>query len=184
MRILHTSDWHIGKNLGRYDRSAEFIEVLDEVQGIAEAREVDLVIVSGDVWDRGTPPTDALGMGIEALVRLAAGGKRQVVAIAGNHDSQELFEVLAPPVRPFGVHTHQTPKMESIPPKVSGWAVCQNSSCACTRAVSAPANQPMVRSPHQRPAIATIAATMAKSPATSMRRIPHSPEPESSRPSA
>ena len=104
MRILHTSDWHIGKNLGRYDRSAEFIEVLDEVQGIAEAREVDLVIVSGDVWDRGTPPTDALGMGIEALVRLAEGGKRQVVAIAGNHDSQDLFEVLAPLVRPFGVH--------------------------------------------------------------------------------
>ena len=104
MRILHTSDWHIGKHLGRYDRAEEFRDALDEVQGIAEAHAVDLVIVSGDLWDRGTPPTDALGDGIAALVRLADGGKRAVVAIAGNHDSGDLFEVLAPLVQPLGVH--------------------------------------------------------------------------------
>ena len=104
MKILHTSDWHIGKGLGRYDRRSEFVEVLDEVLGIAEAAEVDLVLVSGDIWDRANPPTDALGVGIDALVRLADGGKRQVVAIAGNHDSPDLFDVLAPLVQPFGVH--------------------------------------------------------------------------------
>ena len=104
MKILHTSDWHIGKSLGRYDRRAEFAEVLDEVLGIAEATEVDLVVVSGDIWDRPNPPTDALGTGIEALVRLAEGGKRPVVAIAGNHDSPDLLDVLAPLVLPFGVH--------------------------------------------------------------------------------
>lgn len=104
MRILHTSDWHIGKHLGRYDRAVEFREALDEVLGIAEERAVDLVIVSGDLWDRSTPPTDALGDGIGALVRLADNGRRPVVAIAGNHDSAELFEVLAPLVRPMGVH--------------------------------------------------------------------------------
>ena len=104
MKILHTSDWHIGKNLGRYDRGAEFTEVLDEVLGIAEERHVDLVIVSGDIWDRSSPSTDALGTGIDALVRLADGGKRQVVAIAGNHDSPDLLDVLAPLVAPFGVH--------------------------------------------------------------------------------
>ena len=104
MRILHTSDWHIGKHLGRYDRAAEFREVLDEVQGIAEDRAVDLVIVSGDLWDRATPTTDALGDGIRALRDLADGGRRAVVAIAGNHDSGELFEVLAPLMLPMGVH--------------------------------------------------------------------------------
>ena len=104
VRILHTSDWHIGKRLGRYDRAAETREALDEVLGIAEAEPVDLVIVSGDLWDRSAPPTDALGVGIEALIRLADGGRRPVVAIAGNHDSPELFEVLAPLVRPMGVH--------------------------------------------------------------------------------
>ncbi|MFA7248462.1 MAG: exonuclease SbcCD subunit D [Dehalococcoidia bacterium] len=104
MRILHTSDWHIGKHIGRYDRAAEFREALDEVQGIAEAHAVDLVVVSGDLWDRSAPPTDALGDGIGALIRLADGGRRAVVAIAGNHDSGELFEVLAPLVLPMGVH--------------------------------------------------------------------------------
>jgi len=103
MRILHTSDWHIGKHLGRYDRSTEFREAVDEVQGIAEAHAVDLVIVTGDLWDRSTPPTEALGDGIRALRDLADGGRRAVVAIAGNHDSGELFEVLAPLVEPMGV---------------------------------------------------------------------------------
>ena len=104
MRILHTSDWHIGKHVGRYDRTAEFRAALDEVQTIAEARTVDLVVVSGDLWDRAAPPTDALGDGLAALIRLAGGGRRAVVAIAGNHDSGEFFEVLAPLVRPMGVH--------------------------------------------------------------------------------
>ena len=104
MRILHTSDWHLGKHLGRYDRAAECRDALDEVEAIADAQAVDLVIVSGDLWDRAAPPTDALGDGIAALVRLAAEGRRAVVAIAGNHDSGDLFEVLAPLVRPMGVH--------------------------------------------------------------------------------
>ncbi|PKN79232.1 MAG: hypothetical protein CVU47_10955 [Chloroflexi bacterium HGW-Chloroflexi-9] len=104
MRILHTSDWHIGKRIGRYDRTDEFAEALDQVIAIAEEREVDLVIVSGDLFDRASPPTEALGMGMEALRRLADDGRRPVVAIAGNHDSPELFEVLAPYLRPLGVH--------------------------------------------------------------------------------
>ena len=104
MRILHTSDWHIGKHLGRYDRAEEVRAALDEVHAIANERDVDLVVVSGDLWDRSTPPTDALGEGIEALLRLADGGRRRVVAIAGNHDSGDLFEVFAPLVLPMGVH--------------------------------------------------------------------------------
>ena len=63
---------------------------------------MDLVIVSGDVWDRPTPPTDALALGLQTLLRLAA--RRPVVAVAGNHDSPEFFEALAPLLRPLGVH--------------------------------------------------------------------------------
>ncbi len=103
MRILHTSDWHIGKRLGRYDRTEEFREALDQVQAVAEERQADLVVVSGDLFDRPQPPTEALGIGMEALTRLADGGRRPVVAIAGNHDSPELFEVLAPYLEPLGV---------------------------------------------------------------------------------
>jgi exonuclease SbcD len=101
MRILHTSDWHVGKRLGRFDRMDEFREVLAEVERIADEREVDLVLVSGDVWDRPVPPMDAFALGLETLLRL--GERRPVVAVAGNHDSPELFEALAPLLRPRGV---------------------------------------------------------------------------------
>jgi DNA repair protein SbcD/Mre11 len=101
MRILHTSDWHIGKRLGRHDRMDEFREVLAEVERIADERAVDLVIVSGDVWDRPIPPMDALTLGLDALLHLAE--RRPVVAVAGNHDSPELFEALAPLLRPRNV---------------------------------------------------------------------------------
>lgn len=102
MRILHTSDWHVGKKLGRYDRNDEYAHALDEVIGIAESEQVDLVIVSGDLFDRPSPPMWALSMVIDRLQRLAR--DRPVVAVAGNHDSGELFEVLAPLLAPYAVH--------------------------------------------------------------------------------
>ena len=102
MKILHTSDWHIGKRLGRHDRMAEFRDVLGEVAAIADEHEVGLVLVSGDIWDRPIPQMDALSLGLQTLLCLAEG--RPVVAVAGNHDSAELFEALAPLLRPRGVH--------------------------------------------------------------------------------
>jgi len=104
MRILHTSDWHVGRRLGRHDRTSEFHEVLDEVAEIADAQAVDLVLMSGDVFDRAMPPVDALTTGLEALIRLA--GRRPVIAVAGNHDSPELFEALAPLLRSQGRGVH------------------------------------------------------------------------------
>jgi DNA repair protein SbcD/Mre11 len=104
MRILHTSDWHVGRRLGRHDRSAEFEAVLAEVATVADARAVDLVIVSGDVFDRPVPPVDALTTGLGALLRL--GAERPVVAVAGNHDSPDLFDALAPLLRTQGRGVH------------------------------------------------------------------------------
>ena len=95
MRILHTSDWHIGKKIGRFDRMDEHRRVIDEVVGIADRERVDLVIHSGDVFERPVPPIRALELGLDGLVRLTGGGRRPVVAIAGNHDSADLFEMLS-----------------------------------------------------------------------------------------
>jgi len=104
MRILHTSDWHIGRKLGRHDRSDEYREVLTEVAAIADRHDVDLVLVSGDVFDRAVPPVDALSIGLSGLLRLAE--RRPVVAVAGNHDSPELFDALAPLLRERGRGVH------------------------------------------------------------------------------
>ena len=104
MKILHTSDWHIGRRLGRHDRMQEFRDVLGEVIGIADDHAVDLVLVSGDVFDRPIPPVDALALGIESLLRLAE--RRPVVVVSGNHDSPDLFEALAPLLRDQGRGVH------------------------------------------------------------------------------
>jgi len=104
MRILHTSDWHVGKKLGRYDRMDETAEVLAEVCEISVEQNVDLVVVSGDLFDRPSPPLEGLKLVIDTLITLTDGGSRPVVAVAGNHDSGALFEVLAPLLAPSGVH--------------------------------------------------------------------------------
>lgn len=95
MRVLHTADWHVGKKLGRIDRSIETEAVLDELVAVTRDANVDLVIVAGDLFDRGLPPFLSLRLVLETLVRLADTGA-QVIAVPGNHDSPELFEVLGP----------------------------------------------------------------------------------------
>lgn len=104
MKVLHTSDWHVGKRLERHDRLDDHGAVIDEVADLAAADDVDLVLHSGDLFDRPVPPVEALRLGLLGLVRLTAGGRRPVVVVAGNHDSPELFETLAPFLAPFGVH--------------------------------------------------------------------------------
>lgn len=104
MRILHTSDWHVGKKLGRFSRLEETAEIIDEVVAIAEREEADLVLHSGDLFDRPLPPTDALRLALRSLVRLADRGRRPVVVVAGNHDSGDFFEALAPFLANWGIH--------------------------------------------------------------------------------
>ncbi|RPI20121.1 MAG: exonuclease subunit SbcD, partial [Actinobacteria bacterium] len=104
MRVLHTSDWHVGKRLGRYDRSDEFRQVIAEVAAVADAEEVDLVLHSGDLFDRPLPPVEAIEIAFSGLAALTDGGARPVVVIAGNHDSPGLFEALAPYLHAANIH--------------------------------------------------------------------------------
>src|SRR5437763_67033 len=129
MKILHTADWHIGKRLGRFDRMAEHQLALERVRQIADEEMVDLVLVSGDVFDRPIPPMDALSLGIQTLLRLA--DDRPVVAVAGNHDSPELFEALSPLVAPRGVHLVGTIKGPKAGGLLSADRLGVNASVAC-----------------------------------------------------
>ncbi len=104
MKILHTSDWHVGKRIGRYDRSAEYRAAIAEVADIADREQVDLVVHSGDLFDRPLPPIEALDIGLGGLVLLGDHGRRPVVVIAGNHDSPGLFEALAPFLAEQSIH--------------------------------------------------------------------------------
>ncbi len=87
MKILHTSDWHLGKRLPPFSREDEQREILREIAGIARAENVDVTIIAGDVFDVSVPPATAEEMFYSAASELAK--NCLVVAIAGNHDDGE-----------------------------------------------------------------------------------------------
>ena len=104
MRALHTADWHVGKRIGRYDRADEYREVIAEVIAVTQQEHVDIVLHSGDLFDRPVPPIEAMDIAFSGLVALTDHGKRPVVVIAGNHDSSGFFEALAPFLRGQNIH--------------------------------------------------------------------------------
>jgi DNA repair protein SbcD/Mre11 len=103
MRLLHTSDWHVGKAIRGRSRSAEHQAVLAEVAGVAERESADLVVVAGDLFDTATPTPEAERIVYRALLDLAAGG-RPVVVVAGNHDSAQRLGAVAPLSEASGIH--------------------------------------------------------------------------------
>lgn len=98
MRILHTSDWHLGQNFYSKSRAAEHAAFLDWLLETAEAQQVDAIIVAGDIFDTGAPPSYARELYYRFVVQLQQTGCHLVV-LAGNHDSvatlNESREILA-----------------------------------------------------------------------------------------
>lgn len=85
MKILHTSDWHIGKRLAGRDRLDEQRAALEEIASICDRERVDLVLVAGDVFDTFLPSAEAEDLFYESVKKIA-GEERCVLLISGNHD--------------------------------------------------------------------------------------------------
>jgi DNA repair protein SbcD/Mre11 len=103
MRILHTSDWHLGRSfhrVGMLDAQAAYV---DHLLTVVEEAQVDLVVVSGDVHDRALPPVDAVELADETFARLAA-SRAHVVVSSGNHDSPARLGFNARLADAAGVH--------------------------------------------------------------------------------
>ncbi len=101
MLILHTSDWHLGRNLYGRRRQHEFAAFLDWLLDTISANKVDVLLVAGDVFDTTTPGNRAQELYYRFLCRVAQSCCRHVVIVAGNHDSpsflaapRELLSVL------------------------------------------------------------------------------------------
>lgn len=86
MRILHTSDWHVGRTFHGVDLLADQAAVLDAVARLVAERGVDVVVVPGDVYDRAVPSADAVTVCNRAFEAIRAAGA-VIVATSGNHDS-------------------------------------------------------------------------------------------------
>jgi exonuclease SbcD len=87
LRVLHTSDWHLGHNLFHKDRRLEHGQFLDWLLQTLTEREVDALIIAGDIFDTVAPPNYAMALYYDFLRRLAQTPCRQAVIIGGNHDS-------------------------------------------------------------------------------------------------
>ncbi len=94
MKILHTSDWHVGRTIRGRSRAEEHRAVLDEIAGLAATEAVDLVLVAGDLFDLVAPSAESEEIVFRALLDLA--GIAPVVIVAGNHDHPRRLEAVAP----------------------------------------------------------------------------------------
>ncbi|MGL5826933.1 MAG: exonuclease SbcCD subunit D [Nocardioides sp.] len=88
MRILHTSDWHLGRSFHREGMLTHQAGFVDHVLEVVRSERVDLVIVAGDVYDRALPPVDAVALADETFARLAA-SRATIIVTSGNHDSAQ-----------------------------------------------------------------------------------------------
>lgn len=117
MRILHTSDWHLGKSLEGFSRLPEQEQFLQELIQIVNAREIDLVLIAGDVYDSPNPSAQAETLFYETVKTLANNGNRAVLVIAGNHDNPERLMAAAALAQEHGVILLGKPKSQALPGK-------------------------------------------------------------------
>ncbi len=127
VRILHTSDWHLGRLFHRSSLLDVQAEALDRIVQIVVEESVDLVVVAGDLYDRSVPPADAVELFGATLVRLREAGAT-VVAISGNHDSSVRVGYADPLLARVGVtvrgdiartaHPVEVPSADGGPPVV------------------------------------------------------------------
>lgn len=103
MRLLHTSDWHLGRSFHGEDLLGAQAVFVDHLVETVREQAVDVVLVAGDVYDRALPPVDAVQLASEALRRLAAERVR-VVVTSGNHDSVHRLGFAADLIDSAGIH--------------------------------------------------------------------------------
>ncbi|MFI8992535.1 exonuclease SbcCD subunit D [Streptomyces sp. NPDC053542] len=108
MRILHTSDWHLGRSFHRVNMLGHQRAFLDHLIETVRTHEADAVLVAGDVYDRAVPPLAAVELFDDALHRLADLGVPTVM-ISGNHDSARRLGVGARLMAKAGIHLRTDP---------------------------------------------------------------------------
>ncbi|RUO22978.1 exonuclease sbcCD subunit D [Aliidiomarina minuta] len=104
MKLLHTSDWHLGRTLYGKKRHAEFAAFLSWLEQMLTEQEIDILLVAGDVFDTNTPGNRAQELYYQFLSRIALGPCRHVIIIGGNHDSPSFLDAPQHLLRSLNVH--------------------------------------------------------------------------------
>lgn len=104
MRILHTSDWHLGRQLHNVSLLEDQRHMLEQVITIIRDQDVDVVIVAGDIYDRSVPPAAAVELLDETVNRICNELNKELIVISGNHDSGERLGFGARQMTTAGLH--------------------------------------------------------------------------------
>ena len=104
MRVLHTSDWHIGRTLYGRKRYEEFESFLTWLAETIQENSIDALLVAGDVFDTSAPSTRAQELYYHFLCRVAVSSCRHVVVVAGNHDSPSFLNAPKELLKALDVH--------------------------------------------------------------------------------
>lgn len=130
MKILHTSDWHLGKKLDGYERIEEQQKFLLDLLNIIENNDIDLLIVAGDVYDSPNPPIEAEKLYYDFIKKLGLLKKCVAIFISGNHDSGKRLTITREIERDFGIVILESP-IEIIKEGMYGTGFISNSHEGC-----------------------------------------------------
>jgi exonuclease SbcD len=122
MRLIHTSDWHLGRSFHQVGLLGAQASYLDHLVDVVRREKVDAVLVSGDVYDRAMPAPDTVALLSQALQRLVDAGA-QVIISSGNHDSAARLGFGAGLLERTGVHLRTSLADVARPVLLAGAAV-------------------------------------------------------------
>lgn len=103
MKILHTSDWHLGKKLEGFSRIEEQSQFLNDLNNICNEKNIDILVIAGDIYDSKNPPVEAEKLYFKNIKKLSNEGNRLIIIIAGNHDNPEKLLASAPFAEEYGI---------------------------------------------------------------------------------
>ncbi|MDR0879484.1 MAG: exonuclease subunit SbcD [Clostridioides sp.] len=113
MRFIHTSDWHLGKTLEGRSRISEQERFCEDFVKLVEEKEVELVIIAGDIYDTYNPPAQAEKLFYKTISKLADNGRRCVFIISGNHDNPDRLSASVPLASEQGIIILGKPRSEA-----------------------------------------------------------------------
>ncbi|MBC6002178.1 MAG: exonuclease SbcCD subunit D [Paeniclostridium sordellii] len=123
MRFIHTSDWHLGKNLEGHSRLAEQEKFCKDFIDLVNENDIDMVIIAGDIYDTSNPPAQAEKLFYKTVSELSQSGKRCVLIIAGNHDNPERLSAASPLAHEQGIIILGMPNSYTQPYKYNGFEI-------------------------------------------------------------
>lgn len=123
MRFIHTSDWHLGKNLEGHSRLAEQEKFCKDFIDLVNENDIDMVIIAGDIYDTSNPPAQAEKLFYKTVSELSQNGKRCVLVIAGNHDNPERLSAASPLAHEQGIIILGMPNSYTQPYKYNGFEI-------------------------------------------------------------